>query len=189
LRREARHMAPHPVRVLDLATGAGDVPIRLARWASREKLTLECSGCDISPTALDIAGRRAAENSVRIALFQHDVVKDGIPVGYDVVIASLFLHHLSEFEAVGLLRRMSVTANRMLLVNDLRRTRINLGLVTLATRCLSRSRIVQHDGPASVRAAFTIDEARQLAVHAGLTNAIVTARFPCRWLLVWRKPA
>ena len=84
---------------------------------------------------------------------------------------------------------MADAAERLVLVNDLNRSRFNLGLVTTASRLLTRSRIVHHDGPASVRAAFTMAEALQLAVQAGLANAEVAPQFPCRWLLKWRKPA
>jgi hypothetical protein len=74
-------------------------------------------------------------------------------------------------------------------VNDLSRSRWNLGLVWCATRLVTRSRVVHVDGPLSVRGAFTPAEAAKLAERAGLTGARVAERFPCRWLLTWRKPA
>src|SRR5437763_3343791 len=43
--------AARPVRVLDLATGGGDVPIRLWRRARRAGLPLEVEACDVSPVA------------------------------------------------------------------------------------------------------------------------------------------
>jgi hypothetical protein len=75
------------------------------------------------------------------------------------------------------------------LVNDLSRGSVNYFLVRLACRVLSRSPVVRFDGPASVRGAFTPDEARHLADRAGLVGATVTRKFPCRFLLAWRKPA
>jgi 2-polyprenyl-3-methyl-5-hydroxy-6-metoxy-1,4-benzoquinol methylase len=189
LRSEAKNVATGPLRVLDLATGSGDLPARLACQARREKVELSLAGCDLSTTAIELAKHRAEKNNVNVELFQRDVVRQPIPNGYHVVIASLFLHHLTESEAVQLLRKMALAAVRLVLVNDLNRSPFNLGLVTMASRILTRSSIVRHDGPASVRAAFTMAEARQLAARAGLVDADVQPQFPCRWLLAWRKPA
>ena len=50
-----------------------------------------------------------------------------------------------------------------LVVNDLRRTRWGEQLVTLGCRLLTRSSIVQVDGPQSARAAFSLAELERLA--------------------------
>ena len=99
------------------------------------------------------------------------------------------MHHLAVDDAVTLLARCAAATDGLVLVNDLARSRWNLGLVWLATRLLTRSHVVHVDGPLSVRAAFTASEARELAERAGLAGATVSGRFPCRWLLTWRKPA
>jgi SAM-dependent methyltransferase len=49
-----------PLRVLDLASGAGDVPVRLWRRARRAGLSLEIDGCDRSATAVAHARRGPA---------------------------------------------------------------------------------------------------------------------------------
>jgi hypothetical protein len=101
---------------------------------------------------------------------------------------SLFLHHLQTEDAKGLLSRMAEAARRMVLVNDLRRTRLGYALAYFGSRLLSRSRIVHHDGPQSVRAAFTSEEIGNLALEAGLEGATITHHWPERYLLSWRKP-
>ena len=175
-----------PVRVLDVATGSGDVPRALAAKAARAGLTnLSFAGCDISPTAIDAASRAAPG----LSFFVHDVLRDPLPAGYDVVTCSLFLHHLSEADAVTLLTRMAATAGRMVLVNDLARSRFNYLSVWAACRLLTRSPVVRFDGPASVRSAFTAAEAAALAARAGLAGAVVRRRFPCRFLLRWDRPS
>lgn len=189
LQAEAKQVAPHPLRVLDLATGSGEGPIRLACRARFAKVNLVLAGCDFSPTAIEIAKQHAKENGVDVEFFQRDVVLHGVPDGYDVIITSLFLHHLTEPNAIQLLRNMAESAERLVLVNDLNRSWFSLGLVTIASRFLSRSFVVHHDGPASVRAAFTRAEVYQLSTQAGLVNADISSQFPCRWLLSWRKLA
>ena len=62
-----------PLRVLDLATGAGDTPITLARYAAAMGLNLEIDGCDISPQAVQYARRQATARGVRVGFFTLDV--------------------------------------------------------------------------------------------------------------------
>lgn len=188
LRTEARQIAPQPLRVLDIATGSGDLPIRLARRAQAASLPIHFSACDCSTTALKTAVQKAAKAQVAIEFFQIDALEDPIPVGFDVISVSLFLHHLSNEQIVKLLAKLAQATSRMILVNDLSRSWWNYGAVFLATRLLSRSAVVHFDGPVSVQAAFTKSELLDLAKQAGLKDAVVQARFPARWLMTWRRP-
>ena len=188
VRKLAREFG-RPLRLLDVATGGGDVPLGLGARARRAGFPLELSACDLSPVALEAAEARASAVGAAVRFFAADALHAPLPAGFDVVTCSLFLHHLSDDNAVTLLARLAAAADRLVLVNDLSRSRANLGLVWLATRLATRSPIVHADGPSSVRAAFTPAEAAALAERAGLAGATVAARFPCRWLLTWRKPA
>lgn len=176
-----------PLRVLDVATGAGDVPIRLWHAARRAGVSLDIEGCDRSPQALAYARRRAAETGADVRFFEWDAGSGPLSRQYDVVACSLFLHHLDEAAAVGLLRAMAAAARQLVLVNDLRRSLIGMVFAYLGTRLLSASPVVRHDGPASVAAAFTCGEARELARRAGLSGAEVRPRWPFRFLLRWRR--
>ena len=119
--------------------------------------------------------------------FTHDAIRDPLPDGFDVVTCSLFLHHLSDDDAGTVLRRIKDAAGRLVLVNDLARSRFNFLAVWLACHLTTRSRVVRFDGPASVRSAFTPAEAAALAGRAGMTGATVSHRFPCRFLLSWSR--
>jgi SAM-dependent methyltransferase len=179
--------ASRPVRVLDIATGGGDVPIRLARYSGRSRSRLAVEGCDVNPEAVRYATEQAERHGVAVRFFVADALTD-IPTGYDAIACSLFLHHLTDELAVGLLRRMGTAAGRLVLVNDLERSRRGLLLARVATRLLSLSPVVHVDGPRSVEGAFTIEEARSLAERAGLDGATVERRWPCRYLLSWVRP-
>ncbi len=179
--------ADRPLRVLDVATGSGDVPIELAKRAKRAGMPMHFAGCDVSDTALSVAQQNALRAGVELEVFQHDVFHTPLPDGFDVILASLFLHHLSDEQAVALLQDMARATNHAIIVSDLLRSRVNLAVVFVASRVLSRSPIVHFDGPASVRAAYTTGEARGLAMRAGLSDSTVAVHFPTRWLLTWRK--
>ncbi|HEX5270847.1 MAG TPA: methyltransferase domain-containing protein [Gemmataceae bacterium] len=182
----ARH-STHPPRVLDLATGGGDVPIRLWQKARRARLPIVVEGCDVSPVAVEHATRQAERRGAEVRFFVADALAGDLPAGYDALVCSLFLHHLTEDQALGLLRRMAAAAG-LVLVNDLRRSRAGLLLALVGTHLLSLSPVVHTDGPRSVEGAFTIAEARALADRAGLAGATVERRWPCRFLLTWVRP-
>jgi 2-polyprenyl-3-methyl-5-hydroxy-6-metoxy-1,4-benzoquinol methylase len=187
LSRLARENSGRPLRILDLATGSGDVPLLLWQRFRRAGLRVELAGADVSEFALTQARSRAAASGAKIDFFALNALRDPLPRDFDVIMCSLFLHHLEDEEAVELLRRMGESARQMVLVNDLIRSYVNYLLAHVVTRLLSRSPVVHFDGPASVAAAFMRAEARGLAQRAGLQNARVDWRWPWRMLLQWRR--
>lgn len=184
----AKQQGLQKLRVLDVATGSGDIPLALWNKARHSNLDLEIRGVDISPRAVENSQRRADSAGASVSFAVHDALGDELPADYDVVTASLFTHHLENEDVVNLLGKMKRAAGIMVLVNDLVRSRLNLLMVQIASRLVTRSEVVHVDGPLSVRAAFTIDEFRTLADQAGLDEAKISKRWPCRFLLEWRKP-
>ncbi|MEW6253278.1 MAG: methyltransferase domain-containing protein [Planctomycetota bacterium] len=182
-----RNPAAPKLSVLDIATGAGDVPVRLGRMARRAGIALELHACDCSRRAIAAGCQAAARAGVAVEFFPLDVLRELLPGRYDVVISSLFLHHLDGADAVRLLRKMADAADRLVLVSDLQRGAYGLLTAWLGTRMLTRSRVVQIDGERSVRAAFTLSEARALAAQAGLAGATLRRSWPARFLLEWRR--
>jgi len=177
-----------PLRVLDIASGGGDVAIEVARRAARHGISMDVTGCDISPTAVDLARQAAtAAHLTNVQFFVHDAILQDLPSRYDVVMCTLFLHHLSEGDTVTVLRRMAATSTGLVIVDDLVRTRWGYVLAWVGCRLLSRSPIVHVDGPLSVRAAYTQGELQKLAEQAGLTNARFRRHWPERLTMVWNQ--
>jgi SAM-dependent methyltransferase len=183
--RAARQTPGRPLRVLDLACGGGHVAVDLALKARRSGLPVEICGADVSPVAIGRARALANEKQVFVEFVQLDAVRDPLPGGFDLVVSSLFLHHLDEETAIAVIGKMARAARVGGLVTDLRRTRLGYAFAWVGTRLLSRSRVVHVDGARSVRAAFSDEEARGLARAAGLVSASVTRHWPQRWLLAW----
>jgi 2-polyprenyl-3-methyl-5-hydroxy-6-metoxy-1,4-benzoquinol methylase len=177
-----------PLTILDIAAGGGDLAIRLSNLAQRDGVSVNIDGCDISPTALQFStDHAAAAKRTNISFHQCDALNQPFPKPeYDVVMCSLFLHHLKQEEAVRLLQRMKAAATQLVLVDDLRRTKFGYWLAWLGCRILTRCQIVHVDGPMSVEGAFTTSEAKSIAVQAGLRNAVLKHRWPQRFLLTWR---
>ncbi|MCP9927498.1 methyltransferase domain-containing protein [Cyanobium sp. CH-040] len=183
------------LRVLDLACGGGDTAIDLALAGQRRGLQLSVEGCDLNPEAVRIAAANAARRGAAVRFFQADALADpwpqgpdgADPEGYDVVLCSLFLHHLDDHDAEWLLALMARRARRLVLVNDLIRSPLGYALAWAGTRLLSRSPVVHTDGPLSVRGAFRLAEVAAMAERAGLAGARLRRCWPERYLLSWSR--
>ena len=189
-----RRLDPGPARsgplvVVDVACGGGDVTVGLARRlaACRGAGNVRVVGLDFSPRAVERARRRAAGRPEPVAFEVRDVVADGCPP-CDVVVSSLFLHHLDDGDAQAVLRACAVAARRGIVISDLIRSRIGLALAVAGTTLLSRSHVVHTDGPLSVRAARTPAEYRALFAAAGLPEASVRRVWPERVIVEWWRP-
>jgi 2-polyprenyl-3-methyl-5-hydroxy-6-metoxy-1,4-benzoquinol methylase len=175
---------PREWRLLDVACGSGDVPLTLARYAASRNISLRVAGCDMSETAVAQASSRASAAGISAEFFVRDVIRDGLPEGFDFITCSLFLHHLEEGDAAKLLKAIARSAGTLGVVTDLRRTQLGYAMAAVGVHLLSRSPIVHIDGPLSVRAAFTINEARALSSAAGLDGRVATRKiWPQRFLM------
>jgi SAM-dependent methyltransferase len=174
------------IRVLDVACGGGDTVRALKRRADREGVPLEVHGCDVSPAALAHARERARGEGTEVHFFQLDALRAPLPRGYDIVCSSLFLHHLTEEEAVDVLARMAEAGNSLVL-QDLLRSRAGYWLAWWTLRLMSRSRVAHVDGPRSVQASFRIPEVATLARKAGLDDVRIVRCWPQRFTLYWRR--
>lgn len=186
IERLARARPERTLSVIDVATGGGDLPIALCRKARRHGVALEIEGCDISPVAIDYARNAAARAAAPVGFFCADALASELPRHYDIITSSLFLHHLTEAQVITLLRALAANADHVL-VSDLIRNWTGYGLAFVGTRALSRSPIVHIDGLRSVRAAFTLSEARDLAARAGLGGAHFSRHWPSRFLMHWQR--
>ena len=186
IRRVLSAGASRPLRVLDIACGGGDVLLALEAAARRGGVDLSVRGCDISPVAVARARERAEKVNSAARFFRLDALREPLPDDADVIYNTLFLHHLKDTDAIVLLGLMADAARRMIVVQDLRRSRVGYVLAYLGVRALTCSRVARVDGPLSVRAAFTPAEAVDLARRAGL-DAEVRHLWPHRYSLTWAR--
>ena len=175
-----------PVRILDVASGGGDVAIALARLAGAR---VRVEGCDVSVQAVAFAQKAAAAGGVadRVGFFVHDALSSppGEAGSWDVILCSLFLHHLEEGQIGCLLRHLAACGPRLLLISDLRRSRLAWWFTRIGTLLLTRSPVVHVDGPRSVRAALTVSEMRGLLEASPFAGASIRRQWPMRMLVRW----
>ena len=174
----ARYPRARPVTVLDLGTGSADIPRALVRWARRAGRSLRVIALDRDAATLSLA-RRATAGYPEITLVRADALALPFrPGAVDVAISALTLHHLEPAPAAACLAAMDEVARAGLVVNDLARSRLALVLVWLATRALACGPLSRHDGPLSVKRAYTPDEVRGLCARAGLRDVVIRRYAP-----------
>jgi ubiquinone/menaquinone biosynthesis C-methylase UbiE len=157
--------------LLDVAAGACDVSEALIRKRECRSVTLD----------INVRGLKLAQHSWPVVGDAFELpFRDG---AFDVVMASLFFHHLPDEACVRVLAQMWRIAKRRVLVNDLHRHAVAYYSIRVLTTLFSRSRMVRHDGPVSVRRAFRPSELLEIARRAGVP-ARVHRSFPYRLVLV-----
>lgn len=184
LARLAAMTPGRPLRVLDVASGSADLPIDWLRRAKKREMQLQVTALDRSDVAMRAAADSAKVAKVELGTVVRDCLKDGLPSGFDVVTNSLFMHHLEDFEAVRLIQEMWRVSDRAVVICDLERSIVNVGLVGLGSRIVTRSDVVHHDAIASVRGAYSRDEFSALLRQAMGFPVPVRMSFPCRFLAV-----
>lgn len=169
------------IEVLDIASGAADVPRALIQWGRERGFDVRVTALDISRSALDYA-RRAGPPDPRLRLLCADITQPFcVDRSFDYVTSALFFHHLTDAQVIDVLRLSDRLARRGIVVNDLVRSRRAWVLTWLLTWPFHP--ILHHDGPLSVRRAFTPDEIVALARQAGVPWVSIGRHFGERMTL------
>lgn len=165
---------PATLRVLDLGTGLADIPRALVTWARRDGQPIAITAVDGNPKILNLA-HTACRAWPEIDLELHDLRKlPYAPNSFDLVLCSLALHHFSAADSTAILRRMRELARCGYIVSDLRRNWLALTLTRLVALIPFTSRAFRQDAVHSCRAAFTIEELRDIAQQAQLGEVKIT---------------
>jgi 2-polyprenyl-3-methyl-5-hydroxy-6-metoxy-1,4-benzoquinol methylase len=140
---------PRPT-LLDLGSGGGDVARALAGWARRDGIALEVTAADPDPRAVAYASRRPAVPGVALrAASSGELVAEGRT--FDVVVSNHVLHHLDDAALDAVLADSERLAARLVLHNDLRRSRLAHTAYGVVTLPLARTSFVRTDGLRSIR--------------------------------------
>lgn len=168
-----------PVTILDVATGGGDLPLALAAEARRRGFELRIIATDIHSHTLAFA-EEATRPEPWIEVRRADALDLPFADGaVDIATCSTTLHHFSDKEALKVLQELNRVSRFGVVLTDLARSTAAIAGAELLSRTVWRNHpITRHDGPASVRAAFTVAELRELARLAGMDGRLRVAGDP-----------
>ncbi len=164
-----------PLEVVDVGSGYGDMLREIDAWARRRRIPVSLTGVDLNPWSRR-AAMAATPTGVNINWVTADAFAYDPPHGIDVVVSSLFTHHLSDSQIVRFLSWMEAKARLAWFVNDLRRHPLPYHFFRRFAQLAGFHRFVQHDGPVSVARAFTPQDWRRLVANTAVDRTAIKIR-------------
>jgi 2-polyprenyl-3-methyl-5-hydroxy-6-metoxy-1,4-benzoquinol methylase len=162
--------------VLDVGAGGGDMLQAVAAWGEKRGVALDLAGLDRSPWAgRHAAGRGRPGRWITADLFDLDEGER-----FDVVLCSLFAHHLPHPVLVRFLRWLDARAGRGWLISDLHRHPVPWAVVWAGVRLLRMDPMVVHDSTVSIARGFARSDWEEALREAGVAAEVRWA-FPFRW--------
>ena len=171
--RAVEALAPgrSPIEVLDVGTGGADIPLALIERGRASGRLVRVTGIDSRPEVLEAAAQADRRIAATGELALH--VADGTTLpfpdrAFDVVHASLLVHHLEPDAARAALVEMARVARLGVVLNDLVRGRAAWAGAWALSRLATRNAYTRHDAPLSVHRAYSVAELTALLAAAGV---------------------
>jgi SAM-dependent methyltransferase len=170
------------ISLLDVGAGSGGTARFLSAWARRHRLSLRTTLVDLHPSVCRIAQSNDPGPNAH-AIVRADALRLPFHDGaFDIAHASLMLHHFRREDIAHILGEMRRVARRAVLINDLERRPAALHAIRMLVSAFSRSDIVKHDAPLSVRRGFRIREMEAWREWNGFESLEIARSFPYRLL-------
>lgn len=153
-----KKIEPSPTSILDVGCGGGLFTIRMAEKYPKAKVV----GIDINPQAIDFAKHKLAtmDNPPKNVAFEwrQEGNLNEPDKSFDVVMSTLVCHHLNDEQLIDFLFKARQVAKQKVIINDLHRHPLALGLFKIVSPLFFQNRLVLADGQLSIRRAFTREE-------------------------------
>lgn len=181
---DARHGA---LTLLDIGTGAADIPIAIVQWARSHGLDIHLIAVDFNPAICALA-RHNTMAYPEITIQEADVFAlPFAPEAFDIVHSAMFLHHFPQAEAADILRIMYTCCRQAVIINDLHRHPLAFYSITWLAHLFSRSPMFQHDAPVSVLRGFKRPDWEELGRLSGVGHLRIKRRWPYRFVVTASK--
>lgn len=172
--------------IADLGCGGGDLAMKMVKWGKQNSVLVKLTGVDANPHIVEYAKVNTRQFPEIEFLTANVFSSDFQRRTFDILTATLFIHHFTEEELVRLFSAWKTQATMGIVINDIHRHFLSFHSIRLLTRFFSRSEMVQYDAPLSVRRAFKKKELELILHRAGITNFSLSWKWAFRWQLVIR---
>ncbi len=169
LKRLLAGRTPERLTLLDIGTGHGDIPRRLAAWGRSRGMVVEALGVDVHPAAAALATRSGVATAVADAFALP--LKDR---AVDVVMLSQVCHHFAPAGVVALAREASRVARIGVVIADLKRSWLAQWGFEIGARLLRFDRVTRIDGITSLARGFRSHELSDLLRQGGFPSSVTT---------------
>ncbi|MEX2304763.1 MAG: methyltransferase domain-containing protein [Waddliaceae bacterium] len=179
-KRALLKLQKRPRTILDVGCGGGQLALSIAR----ANPDIQVTGIDINPDAIAYAKKKSKTTSN----ITFEKQADRMEGNYDVVMATLVCHHMSDDEIVSFLQDARKIANNAVIINDLHRHPFAWISYAAIAPFLFPSWMVWHDGLLSIRRGFIKKDLETYLSRAGfdLGRCTIERKFPFRWVVTIR---
>ena len=169
--------------VLDVGAGSGELLRVVAEWARKTDRKAQLTGVELNARSAKAIAERATRFPEITALRGDAFRLPFVDGQFDYALCSLFTHHFTNADVVGILRELRRVSTRGIFVIDLHRHPVAYFFYTTIGRLFLHNRLIREDGALSILRSFKPAELLELARRAGLDNPRVERHFPYRVVL------
>ena len=179
------HPKEQKITIVDIGCGHGDILRDVAKFGRKEGYKFKLIGVDANSAAIDYANELSMEYPELSFKTQNIFSKDFKSETFDVVIATLFLHHFKEEQLVSFLKNTIKQTKIGMVVNDLHRHTLAYYLFLLLSIFISNKMIIE-DGLTSVLRGFKRDDLEKISSKINVTPQI-SWKWAFRFLWIIKK--
>jgi 2-polyprenyl-3-methyl-5-hydroxy-6-metoxy-1,4-benzoquinol methylase len=151
------HPKEQELIIADIGCGHGDILRDVAKFGRKNGYKMKLIGMDANPTAIAYANELSTEFP-EISFKTEDIFSEAFKNRkFDVVLATLFLHHFKEAQLVSFLGNTLKQTKIGIVVNDLHRHKLAYYLFMLLSVFIKNNMIIE-DGLTSVLRGFKRNE-------------------------------
>lgn len=174
--------AGHPIHVCEIGCGGGDNLSAINNWGVRNNIPFHLTGIDIKQECIAYAKERISLGNFSWIISDYTSA-DFAGQQPDIIFSSLFCHHFKGEQLTGMMRWMQHNSRMGFFINDLHRNRLAYHAITLLTKWFSKSYLVKHDAPLSVRRGFVRKDWQRIMQQSGISQYSIEWKWAFRWLV------
>ena len=169
--------------IVDLGCGNGDMLRRVSKLGRKMGYTFKLLGIDANNDTIQYAkllslGHKNI-NYLNMNFFSDEFKK----IDYDIVLSTLFLHHLNDEEIIEKLSFLKERARIGIVVNDLHRSKLAYFLFNIVSFFIN-NKIIRNDGLVSIRRGFKKHELERFAQQLNIESQITWKwAFRYQWIM------
>jgi 2-polyprenyl-3-methyl-5-hydroxy-6-metoxy-1,4-benzoquinol methylase len=166
--------------ICEIGCGGGDNLAAINKYFDQSNVKARFIGIDINPHCIHYAKTRFA----KAHYLQSDYKEVMFEKKPDIIFSSLFCHHFNDEGVVNIFKWMKANSTLGFFINDLHRNILAFHSINLITAIFSKSYLVKHDAPLSVKRGFKRSELKLLLDNAGIRHSSINWKWAFRWLVI-----
>ena len=173
------------LNIAEIGCGGGDNLRVIKDWGNKKEIKMKLTGIDMNRECIRFAKEKISNTGINFICTDYRLVHFDEP--QDIIFSSLFCHHFSNDELVAMMQWMHHQSRVGFFINDLHRHPVAYYSIKMLTKAFSKSYMVRHDAPLSVKRGLRRKEWADIFSRAGLDDYEIKWQWAFRWLITCYK--